>query len=41
MTDAFEALWNTHTHKRLPLRTAAYVQALQSVAEAHHNRGFD
>lgn len=41
MSDAFEALWKTSQYRRLPLRTAAYVQALNTVVEAHHNRGFD
>lgn len=41
MTDAFEQLWKTSQHRKLPLRTAAYVQGLNSVMEAHRNRGFD
>lgn len=41
MTDAFEQLWKTAQYRKLPLRTAAYVQALNTVMEAHHNRGFD
>lgn len=41
MTDAFETLWKTSQYRKLPLRTAAYVQALTTVMDAHHNRGFD
>jgi glutamate dehydrogenase (NAD(P)+) len=41
MTDAFDKLWKASQYRKLPLRTAAYVQALTTVMEAHHNRGFD
>lgn len=30
-----------HKDQKLPLRTAAYVRALQSVTRAHIHRGFD
>jgi hypothetical protein len=30
-----------HKDQKLPLRTAAYVRALQSVTRAHIQRGFD
>jgi glutamate dehydrogenase (NAD(P)+) len=41
MTDSFAAIWKLHTEKRLPLRTAAFVKALQRVTRAEIHRGFD
>ncbi len=29
MTDAFAAIWEIHVEKKIPLRTAAFVKALQ------------
>jgi glutamate dehydrogenase (NAD(P)+) len=41
MTEAFAAIWDIARQKKLPLRTAAFVKALQSVTRAHIHRGFD
>jgi glutamate dehydrogenase (NAD(P)+) len=41
MTSAFQAVWAIHVERRIPLRTAAFVQALQRVTRAHIHRGFD
>eukprot|EP01026_Neomeris_dumetosa_P017043 TRINITY_DN16502_c0_g1_i2.p2 TRINITY_DN16502_c0_g1~~TRINITY_DN16502_c0_g1_i2.p2 ORF type:complete len:271 (-),score=41.67 TRINITY_DN16502_c0_g1_i2:381-1193(-) len=41
MTHAFSELWKIHTDKQLPLRTSAFHVALQRVATAHINRGFN
>ena len=41
MTDAFKRIWDVHQLQKLPLRTAAYVIALQSVVQATMIRGFD
>ena len=41
MTEAFAAIWDISRSKKLPLRTAAFVKALQSVTRAHIHRGFD
>ena len=41
MTDSFQEIWKVHKYRKLPLRTAAYVLGLQTVADAHQNRGFD
>ena len=41
MCDAFDELWRVHTEAKLPLRTAAYVVGLKSIARAHLTRGFD
>lgn len=41
MTDAFAPIWAIAADKRVPLRTAAFVQALQRVTRAHIHRGFD
>jgi glutamate dehydrogenase (NAD(P)+) len=41
MTDAFRALWEVHEQKRVPLRTAAFIVALQRVVRAEIHRGFD
>ena len=31
MTDAFHAIWDVHEQKKVPLRTAAFIKALQRV----------
>lgn len=41
MTDAFAAIWKIHTEKKVPLRTAAFIKALQEVTRAEVHRGFD
>ena len=41
MTDAFAPIWAIAADKLVPLRTAAFVQALQRVTRAHIHRGFD
>mmetsp|Transcript_11863 Transcript_11863/g.25473 ORF Transcript_11863/g.25473 Transcript_11863/m.25473 type:complete len:449 (-) Transcript_11863:687-2033(-) len=41
MTDAFAAIWEIHKQKNIPLRTAAFVKALQRVTRAEVHRGFD
>lgn len=41
MTDAFAALWGVHREMAVPLRTAAFVVALQRVTRAEVHRGFD
>lgn len=41
MTDAFAAIWAIHEEKGVPLRTAAFILALQRVTRAHIHRGFD
>ena len=41
MTDAFASFYKLSKDSHLPLRTAAYVKALQRVAMAQINRGFD
>ena len=41
MTDAFESIWELHESSNLPLRTAAFVVALQRVTRARVHRGFD
>lgn len=41
MTDAFKSIWDIHSDSRIPLRTAAFVKALQRVTRAHIHRGFD
>lgn len=41
MTEAFAQIWEISRQKKLPLRTAAFVKALQSVTRAHLHRGFD
>lgn len=35
MTEAFSQIWEISRQKKLPLRTAAFVKALQSVTRAH------
>ena len=41
MTDAFHAIWDIHTERKVPLRTAAFIKALQRVTQAEIHRGFD
>lgn len=41
MTEAFQSIWSIHTNKQIPLRTAAFVAALEKVTRAHIHRGFD
>ena len=41
MTESFANIWEIAQQKKLPLRTAAFVKALQSVTRAHLHRGFD
>jgi len=41
MTDAFHNIWRIHQDKKIPLRTAAFVKALQEVTRAEIHRGFD
>ena len=41
MTDAFANIWKVHQDTGLPLRTAAFVTALQRVTRARIHRGFD
>ncbi len=41
MTDAFRAIWDIHETDGLPLRTCAFVKALQRVTRARIHRGFD
>ena len=41
MVDAFAQIWKVHQETKLPLRTAAFVTALQRVTRARIHRGFD
>jgi glutamate dehydrogenase (NAD(P)+) len=41
MTEAFAGLWDVAQKKDVPLRTAAFIKALQRVTRAHIHRGFD
>jgi glutamate dehydrogenase (NAD(P)+) len=41
MTEAFAGIWEVHEKNKLPLRTAAFVVALQRVTRARVHRGFD
>jgi glutamate dehydrogenase (NAD(P)+) len=41
MTAAFRDLWRVSQEKGLPLRTAAFMVALERVHRAHLQRGFD
>jgi len=41
MTDAFAAIWKIHKEMGVPLRTAAFIKALQRVTRAELHRGFD
>ena len=41
MTSAFADIWAVHTDDKLPLRSAAFVKALQRVTRARIHRGFD
>lgn len=38
---AFNGMWDIHKERGLPLRTAAFIKALQRVARAAVHRGFD
>lgn len=40
MTDAFAAIWSVHKAHKVPLRTAAFMLALQRVSTAAVQRGF-
>jgi glutamate dehydrogenase/leucine dehydrogenase len=40
MTEAFAQIWEISRQKKLPLRTAAFVKALQSVTRAHLHSAF-
>lgn len=40
MTEAFAQIWEISRQKKLPLRTAAFVKALQSVTRAHLHSKF-
>jgi glutamate dehydrogenase (NAD(P)+) len=41
MIDAFASIWKIHVDAGLPLRTSAFVLALQRVTRARIHRGFD
>ncbi len=41
MTDAFRDIWEIHTERKVSLRTAAFILALQRVTRAEVHRGFD
>eukprot|EP00798_Chlamydomonas_sp_ICE-L_P016585 gene16585-22821_t len=41
MTEAFAGVWECHKEKNVPLRTAAFIIALQRVTRAEVHRGFD
>lgn len=41
MTDAFHSIARLAAERKLPLRTAAFVLAVQRVADAERHRGFD
>ena len=41
MVDAFQSIWDLHLEDKIPLRTAAFVIALQRVTRARVHRGFD
>lgn len=41
MASAFRSVWATAQARGLQLRTAAFVEALQRVTQAHLHRGFD
>jgi len=41
MTDAFKGIWDVHQEMQVPLRTAAFIVALQRVTRAEVHRGFD
>ncbi len=39
--DAFEHIWHMHKDMAVTLRQAAYILAVNRVAHAERNRGFD
>jgi glutamate dehydrogenase (NAD(P)+) len=41
MTQAFADIWEVHQESKLPLRTSAFVKALQRVTRARIHRGFE
>ena len=41
MTESFRDLWEISTSENLPLRTSAFVLALQRVTRARVHRGFE
>ena len=41
MKAGFRSVWATSQARGIPLRTAAFVEALQRVTQAHLHRGFD
>lgn len=41
MSDAFAGMWRVHQDMKVPLRVAAYMVAINKVARAEMNRGFD
>lgn len=41
MTEAFASIWAVATRDAIPLRTAAFVVAVERVAKARLARGFD
>ena len=41
MTEAFAKIWAIHVESKVPLRTAAFMKALQAVTRAEVHRGFD
>lgn len=41
MTNAFQDIWEVHEDTKLPLRTCAFVKALQRVTRARVHRGFE
>ena len=41
MRDAFAGIWDVHLTRNVPLRTAAFIVALQRVTRARVHRGFD
>ena len=41
MTASFRDLWEISTNEKLPMRTAAFVLALQRVTRARVHRGFE
>ena len=40
MTDAFRAVFQVAQDRKVPMRTAAFVLALERVAKAERRRGF-
>lgn len=41
MIESFQDIWEVHQTQKVPLRTAAFIKALQRVTRAHIHRGFD